>query len=83
MPTWVATRHHRVIKTFYERLLAQGKQKKVAWTACLRQRWVILNAIAKRAQPWQPQRQGGLTAKTIAFQGGGDSEGFYGTLNRD
>jgi len=60
MPTWVATRHHRIIKTFYERLLAQGKQKKVAWTACLRQRWVILNAIAKRAQPWQTQRQGGL-----------------------
>lgn len=60
MPTLVATRHNPVIKAFYERLLAQGKQKKVALTACMRKLLVILNAIMKSAQPWQPQRQGGL-----------------------
>ncbi|MEO0537194.1 MAG: IS110 family transposase [Cyanobacteria bacterium P01_A01_bin.123] len=60
MPTLVATRHNPVIKAFYERLLAQGKQKKVALTACMRKLLIILNAIAKSGQPWQPQRQGGL-----------------------
>ncbi|MGD1931655.1 MAG: IS110 family transposase [Leptolyngbyaceae cyanobacterium] len=60
MPTLVATRHNPVLKAFYERLLAQGKQKKVALTACMRKLLVILNAIVKSGQPWQPQRQGGL-----------------------
>ncbi|MEM7773524.1 MAG: transposase, partial [Cyanobacteria bacterium P01_A01_bin.37] len=63
MPTLVATRHNPVIKAFYDRLLAQGKQKKVALTACMRKLLVILNAILKTGQPWQPwqpQRQGGL-----------------------
>lgn len=60
MPTLVATRYNPVIKAFYDRLLAQGKQKKVALTACMRKLLVILNAILKTGQPWQPQRQGGL-----------------------
>ena len=34
MRTLVATRFHPQIKAFYERLLAAGKVKKVAWTAC-------------------------------------------------
>ena len=36
MGTLAATRHNPVIKTFYTRLLAAGKAKKVALTACMR-----------------------------------------------
>jgi len=48
-----ASRHNPVIKAFYERLLAKGKEKKVALTACMRKLLVILNAIARDQQPWQ------------------------------
>lgn len=48
-----ATRHNPVIKEFYERLLANGKEKKVALTACMRKLLVILNAIMRDQQPWQ------------------------------
>ena len=48
-----ATRYNPVIKAFYERLLAKGKEKKVALTACMRKLLVILNAIARDQQPWQ------------------------------
>jgi len=47
-----ATRHNPVIKEFYERLLANGKEKKVALTACMRKLLVILNAMARDQQPW-------------------------------
>lgn len=60
MPTLVATRHNPTIKAFYERLVARGKQKKVALTACMRKLLTILNAIVKSGQPWQPSQQGGL-----------------------
>lgn len=48
-----ATRYNPVIKTFYERLLANGKEKKVALTACMRKLLVILNAIMRDQLPWQ------------------------------
>jgi transposase len=48
-----ASRHNPVIKAFYERLLAKGKEKKVALTACMRKLLVILNAIMRDQQPWQ------------------------------
>lgn len=48
-----ATRHNPRIKLFYERLLANGKEKKVALTACMRKLLVILNAIARDQKPWQ------------------------------
>jgi transposase len=48
-----ATRHNPKIKTFYERLLANGKEKKVALTACMRKLLVILNAIVRDGKPWQ------------------------------
>ena len=55
MGTLVATRHNPRIKTFYERLLAAGKVKKVALTACMRKFLTILNAMLKHRTPWQPQ----------------------------
>jgi transposase len=47
MPTLVATQHNPVIKTFYQRLLKNGKPKMLALTACMRKLLVILNAKIK------------------------------------
>ena len=55
MGTLVATRHNPRIKVFYERLLAAGKVKKVALTACMHKFLTILNAMLKQRTPWQAQ----------------------------
>jgi transposase len=55
MGTLVATRFNPRIKAFYERLLAAGKVKKVALTACMRKFLTILNAMLKHRTPWQVQ----------------------------
>ena len=55
MSTLVATRFNPQIKVFYERLLAAGKLKKVALTACMRKFLTILNAMLKHRTPWQAQ----------------------------
>jgi transposase len=55
MGTLVATRHNPRITMFYERLLAAGKTKKVALTACMHKLLTILNAMLKHRTPWQPQ----------------------------
>jgi transposase len=47
MAAIVAMRHNRVIKQFYERLLAAGKPKKVAIVACMRKLLTILNAMVR------------------------------------
>lgn len=52
MAALVATRFNPVIKAFYERLLATGKPKKLAITACARKLLTILNAMAKSGQPF-------------------------------
>jgi transposase len=54
MAALVAARHNEVIARFYKRLLAAGKPKKVALVACMRKLLVILNAMAKSKQPWNP-----------------------------
>ena len=53
MATLVATRHNPVIAAFYQRLLAAGKPKKLALTACMRKLLVILNALIRDQRPWQ------------------------------
>jgi len=53
MGTLVATRYKPRIKAFSERLLAAGKVKKVALTACMRKFLTILNAMLKHRTPWQ------------------------------
>jgi transposase len=55
MGTLVATRFNPQIKAFYERLLAAGKIKKVALTACMHKLLTILNAMLKHRTPWQSQ----------------------------
>jgi transposase len=48
-----ASRCNPQIKVFYERLLANGKEKKVALTASMRKLLVIANAIVRDGKPWQ------------------------------
>ena len=55
MATLVATRYNPRIKAFYERLLAAGKVKKVALTACMHKFLTILNAMLKHRKSWQDQ----------------------------
>ena len=52
MAAVVASRFNPVIRTFYQRLLAAGKPKKLALTACMRKLVLILNAMVKNNQPW-------------------------------
>lgn len=55
MAALVAIRFNPVIKDFYQRLLDKGKLKKVALTACMHKLLILLNAIVRDCQPWQPQ----------------------------
>ena len=50
-----ARKFNPVIKEFYERLIKQGKEKKVALTACMRKLLVILNAMMRTNQSWLMQ----------------------------
>ena len=54
MATLVATKSNPVIRSFYERLLARGKEKKVALTACMRKLLVILNSMVRNQKTWRP-----------------------------
>jgi transposase len=55
MGTLVATRYNPRINAVYERLLAAGKVKKVALTACMHKFLTILNAMLKHRTPWHAQ----------------------------
>jgi transposase len=48
-----ASKHNPVIKRFYERLKAKGKETKVALTACMRKLLSILNAMLRNKAPWR------------------------------
>jgi len=52
MATLAACRVNPAIRAFYLRLVAAGKSKKLALTACMRKLLIILNAILKEQQPW-------------------------------
>ena len=54
MATLVATRFNPVIRDFYQRLVAEGKPKKVALS--MRKLLTILNAMLKHGEPWNPQQ---------------------------
>ena len=53
MAALVASKHNPVLKAFYQRLIADGKLKKVALTAVMRKLLTILNAILRDQTPWQ------------------------------
>jgi transposase len=52
MATLSATQCNPVIKAFYKKLVAQGKHKKVAITACMRKFIIILNTMVKNKTEW-------------------------------
>ena len=52
MGALVASRFNPVIRDFYQRLLAAGKPKKLALTACMRKLLIILNSMLKHRSPW-------------------------------
>jgi len=59
MAALVATRHNPVIYRFYRHLLAAGKPKMVALTACMHKLLLILNALVRQHTLWHsPAAQG-------------------------
>lgn len=48
-----AIQHNPVMKKFFNRLVAEGKHKKVALTACMRKMMTILNAMVRDGRRWQ------------------------------
>ena len=55
MGTLVATRFNPQSQAFYQRLLAAGKLKKVALTACMHKLLTMLNAMLKHRTSWKGQ----------------------------
>ena len=55
MAALVGSRRNPVLHALYTRLLAAGKTKKVALTACMRKLLTILNALLKHRTRWTPQ----------------------------
>lgn len=51
-----ATQHNPVLKAYYQRLRAKGKEPKVALIACMRKLIVILNTMLARDEKWDPSR---------------------------
>jgi transposase len=52
MATLSATQCNPIIRTFYMQLVAQGKHKKVAITACMRKFITMLNAMVRDETEW-------------------------------
>ena len=58
MATLTAWVHKPVLRPMYERLVAGGKQTKVALVACMRKLLCILNAMLRDGQPFVPKLAG-------------------------
>jgi len=54
MAAVTAVRHNPIIRALHQRLAAKGKPFKVVIVACMRKLLVILNALLKNGQSWQP-----------------------------
>lgn len=54
MATLSATRFNPVVRAWYKRLLTAGKPKKVALVACMRKLLVVINAMLRNRERWQP-----------------------------
>ncbi len=53
MAALAATRHNPVIRKFYARLVAHGKEKKVALVACMRKLLTIVNHMVRNQELWR------------------------------
>ena len=73
MGALVASRFNPVIRDFYQRLLAAGKPKKLALTACMRKLLIILNSMLKHGSSWNHPATKSLT-RAIAFSFGGNNQ---------
>jgi transposase len=51
-----ATLNNPVLKVYYQRLIARGKEPKVALIACMRKLIIILNTMIARRQKWDSSR---------------------------
>jgi len=58
MATLSASRHNDKIHAHYQHLLATGKSKKLALTACMRKLLTMLNAMVRDHKPWKPVPRG-------------------------
>ncbi len=56
MATMCAVQHNPVIRAFYQRLLANGKHKKVALVACMRKILILLNAMVRDETCWDEMK---------------------------
>ena len=54
MSALVAVRWNPAIRAFYVRLVAAGKPKKVALTACMRKLLTLLNTMLREKRAWDP-----------------------------
>ena len=54
MATWAAIRARSPLAQSYQRMVAAGKPKKLAVTACMRKYLTMLNAMARDQAPWAP-----------------------------
>lgn len=54
MAALTASKRNKTLATFYQRLLAAGKPKKVALTACMRKLLTMLNAMVRDNRAWDP-----------------------------
>lgn len=54
MATLAAVRFNPALRSFYQRLLAAGKQKKVALVAAMRKLLILLNSLIANQTPWNP-----------------------------
>jgi len=50
-----ASKYNPAIKVFYDRLIAKGKNKKVALVACMRKLVIIMNTMVKNNEPWHAE----------------------------
>lgn len=64
MATLSAIRYNPAIKLFHDRLIASGKEKKVAIVACMRKLLVILNAMLRDQAPWSAVKHLQLTERS-------------------
>ena len=64
MAALVAVRHNRVLKAFYQQLLARGKAKKLALIACARKLLSILNELLRKGEPWRETSRPQLASTT-------------------
>ena len=55
MPVVAALRWNPVLAAYYKRLLARGKEPKVALMACMRKLLVIVTAMITNQQDWAPR----------------------------